>query len=222
MGTMCLTNGRDGVVKCVDVMGVTVPAYPSATSVMIDTPPASAVPGTEPVISYSPTEAWNTTEANLSCRTKASTLHVTDVINATVSFNYSGPSVIVHTVKSSRGGLFAVFIDGFNTTSTIDTYRPPLDDPTEDPECFTVQFPPMRVLPPGFDSRTEHTISLVYQGPSSKPDDGPVDGSFVQFDSFSVPIFSASELDSSAAFGNMPSAFAILCSLSTVVASFML
>jgi len=87
---------------------------------------------------------------------------------------------MVHTVTSPNGGVFSVWLDGFNTTTNIDTssqrggYSLPL--------CYPLQFPPFLVTPPGFETHTNHTLMLVYIGPS--PDST---NSTVQFDSFAIP-----------------------------------
>ncbi|EAU82329.2 hypothetical protein CC1G_06639 [Coprinopsis cinerea okayama7 len=206
LGTICHWSTPESPIQCVDAMGVTVPAYPTATS--IEKPPASAVPITDPAITFSREGAWNETglSDDLGCSTLSNTLRVTDVIGASVNFTFSG-NVIVHTVSHPRGGVFAVFIDGFNTSSIIDTYIGPTSVDPEGPVCRALQFPPFLVLPPGFEHRTEHTISLVYQGYyTENVPDRPSDGHFAQFDAFEVPIFATPEAQaSSAPFGSAPS-----------------
>ncbi|TFK24485.1 hypothetical protein FA15DRAFT_592424, partial [Coprinopsis marcescibilis] len=181
LGTICHTDAINRNVYCIDAVGITALAVPSATT--IGTPPASAVPGSDVAITYSPPQAWSVSEENLGCTTNPS-LHITNEINATISFNYTG-DVIVHTLMSPRGGRFGVMIDGFDTRSNVDTYLP---ENSTDSACFAVQFPPMLVVPPGFEHRENHSITLFYKGPSRKPE-LPINDSFVQFDSFSIPIF---------------------------------
>lgn len=92
----------------------------------------------------------------------------------------SGPSVRIHT--SPRGGVFEVFVDGFNTSTPIDTYSP--EDPLL-PLCYPVQFPPFVAHPPDL-ATIDHIITLVYTGPSPRAPAG-TNSSEVQFDSFAIP-----------------------------------
>jgi len=97
---------------------------------------------------------------------------------------------MVHTVTSENGGVFSVIIDNFNTTTLIDTYSGPGDAAL--PTCYPRQFPGFIRTPPGYANGTSHTISLVYIGPSM--DSPPNTASTVQFDTFSIPDFSAASL----------------------------
>jgi hypothetical protein len=99
---------------------------------------------------------------------------------------------MVHTVTSSQGGVFAVFVDGFNTTSTIDTFS---DNDTL-PLCYPVQFPPFRIPPPTLASQNQHSIMLLYEGPSPKAPNGTV-SSNMQFDAFAIPEFETSSTGTS-------------------------
>jgi hypothetical protein len=126
-------------------------------------------------------------------------VHVTSTINSSITFNYTGgfrsritsnhtqsltgTSIRIHTLRSSRGGVFAVFVDGFNTTSTIDTFT---NESTLSP-CYPVQFPPFIMAPPTLAATDRHSITLTYTGPSPKAPNGSA--SEVQFDSFSIPQF---------------------------------
>lgn len=92
---------------------------------------------------------------------------------------------MVHAVTSWSGGVFSVVVDGFNTTSEVDTYSGfAANDPL--PTCFPVQFPPFVVTPPNYQSRSSHTIALVYLGRSPHAP-GVTNASFAQFDSFALP-----------------------------------
>ena len=89
---------------------------------------------------------------------------------------------MVHTITSPNGGVLSVLIDGFNT-SNIDTFAHPGN--TSLPLCYPLQFPPFRDTPPGFENRTDHTVTLTYIGPSIFSSEGRT--SMVQFDSFAIP-----------------------------------
>ena len=98
---------------------------------------------------------------------------------------------MIHTVTSSTGGVFSVLVDGFNTTSTIDTYS---DGNLNLPRCMPSQFPPLRIMPPAWeaanDTETEHAITLVYVGISPNAN-LTNETTSVQFDSFAIPVFAA-------------------------------
>jgi len=87
IGTLCVHKGDDKGVECVNAVGTTLAAFPSATTGII--PSATPIPGESDLISYSPSSAWRTSSAQSNCTTSPS-LHITDTINATVSFNYVG------------------------------------------------------------------------------------------------------------------------------------
>ena len=91
---------------------------------------------------------------------------------------------MVRTVSSSSGGVFAVFVDGVDTTGLIDTFSGPGDLAL--PTCYPVQFPPFIETPPGYENRAEHNITLVYIRPSELAPEG-TNTSVVQFDSFAIP-----------------------------------
>ncbi|KAF8961638.1 hypothetical protein BDZ97DRAFT_1193405 [Flammula alnicola] len=91
---------------------------------------------------------------------------------------------MVNVVTSPNGGVFGVLVDGFNTTSTIDTFSGPGTESL--PVCYPYQVPPFAAIPPGYQSRSNHTLTLVYVGPSSSAPQG-TNTSIVQFDSFSIP-----------------------------------
>ena len=93
---------------------------------------------------------------------------------------------MVHTVTSSSGGMFSVWIDGVDTNDTIDTFS--VHGNQVFPVCYPVQFPPLAITPPGFESHSDHTIKLVYIGTSKFAPAGTNTSNF-QFDSFAIPIF---------------------------------
>lgn len=94
---------------------------------------------------------------------------------------------MIHVVTSPHGGVFSVFVDGFDTASTIDTCTFSANN-TQRPLCYPAQFPPFVVSPPSLGSQNHHSITLIYMGPSpyALNDTTP---SNVQFDSFGIPDF---------------------------------
>ncbi|PPQ68166.1 hypothetical protein CVT26_005772 [Gymnopilus dilepis] len=200
IGTVCYYNGIDTALTCINAYGSSAPAYPSSTSGVV--PSATPVANTEAEVVYSPQNAWSTSNTAPSCAEESS-MRVTSTLNASVSFNYSGPSVMVHTITSPTGGVFAVFIDGFNTTSTLDTFSSSSSSQAPSlPLCYPTQYPPVLVPPPDMEMKDSHTITLVYVGPSPNAPAGTE--SSVQFDAFAIPDFSKvlSPLTSSAMEGN--------------------
>jgi hypothetical protein len=109
----------------------------------------------------------------------------------TIDFSHAqapaGTSVRVHTVISPHGGVFSVFVDGFNTSTTIDTFLSPN---SSSPLCYPAQFPPFVDPPPDLATRNDHTITLVYMGPSPQASNSS-QLSEGRFDSFAIPQFSA-------------------------------
>lgn len=107
-------------------------------------------------------------------------------------FSHSGLSVEADVLTSFNGGVFSIIIDGFNTTSTIDTYAGnPTDNATIFPLCYPNRFPPMGLIPQQYFSKGSHTISLVFIGASpnaQSPNSSQVTGQFV---GFSIPDLSA-------------------------------
>ena len=94
---------------------------------------------------------------------------------------------MVHTVSSPNGGVFSLLIDGFNTTSVIDTYSGPGNDI---PSCYPRQFPGFVITPPDYNEHITHNITLVYIGQSKQAPEGDViHNSIVQFDAFAIPSF---------------------------------
>ena len=87
IGTSCRALQSDKIVHCIDALGTTALGLPSATTGLI--PSATPVLGSDPDIVYSPPSAWTISESDSNCTTSKS-LHVTDTINATVSFNFTG------------------------------------------------------------------------------------------------------------------------------------
>ncbi|KAF8638349.1 hypothetical protein AX16_010530 [Volvariella volvacea WC 439] len=188
---MCKHIFDQETVYCVNPYGVTTTAFPSEsatpTSALV-IPSATMIPETDPSILYAPADAWNISESRSEC-TLSTSLHVSNTLNATISFNYTGPGIIVHTVASPNGGIFSVLIDDFNTTAFVDT-----NSAAGRPECYVLQFPPVSILPPGYESRDDHSITLVYIGPSVLAASTNVSETFIQFDSFALPIYSPAEM----------------------------
>lgn len=91
---------------------------------------------------------------------------------------------MVHTVTSPDGGVFALIVDGFNTSSLIDTYGGP--GSSGRPTCYPLQFPPFINTPPGYENLTNHTLTLVFVGVSDVAPNGTTTSSG-QFDSFAIP-----------------------------------
>jgi len=87
IGTACFTEGDKNLIHCINALGTTAPALPSATVGLI--PSSTPISSSDPGISYDPSDAWNISNSAYSCTTSVS-LHKTDVINATISFNYTG------------------------------------------------------------------------------------------------------------------------------------
>ncbi|KAJ2918165.1 hypothetical protein MD484_g2280, partial [Candolleomyces efflorescens] len=171
--------------------------------------PAPAETDTSSPISFTPTDAWSTislddSDQRTTCGGALSPhQRVTNVLNATISFNYTGPAIVVRTIPSKTGGIFSVLIDGFNTTSYVDTYLHNASTPDEarseslNPGCYRVhQFPPMNIVPPGYESRETHTISLVYvgAGPLFLAAGADPSSLSVHFDSFALPLYSEAQM----------------------------
>ena len=91
---------------------------------------------------------------------------------------------MIRTVSSSSGGVFAVFVDGVDTTGLIDTFSGPGNLAL--PTCYPIQFPPFIKTPPGYETRTNHILTLVFIGPSQLAPEG-TNSSVVEFDSFATP-----------------------------------
>lgn len=99
-----------------------------------------------------------------------------------------GRSIRINTVSSSHGGVFSLLVDGFNVSNTIDTYT---NDSIQLPICYPQQFPPFIRPPPGWQTKENHNITLVYIGPSANAPNGS-SLSNVQFEFFSIPNLLAS------------------------------
>jgi YD repeat-containing protein len=149
---------------------------------------------------------------------------VTNVLNATISFSYTGkiwepfvklgvthsttwyiqgPSFMVRTIPSRAGGAFSLFIDGFDTSNIIDTYNANASTPEEargermNPNCYHIrQFPPMMIVPIGYEDREAHTVTLVYIGAGQRLLGTDPSNLSVQFDSFALPIYSEAQMSS--------------------------
>jgi hypothetical protein len=107
---------------------------------------------------------------------------------------------MVRTIPSRTGGRFSLIIDGFNTTTFLDTYDPIAGDARAgnlNNSCYRVrQYPPMVIVPVGYETRESHTVSLVYVGAGENllgTDPGNLS---VQFDSFALPIYSEAQMSS--------------------------
>jgi hypothetical protein len=139
-------------------MGLTLPAVPALFN--------------SSDVTFEPNDAWVASNIDANCTTNDLT-YTTSLINSTVSFNYSGPSVEIHIISSPFGGIFSIVVDGFNTTSVIDTYADSDNDgAATNTVCFPFRFPPFAITPTDYGSRNDHTISLVFVGQS--PDAGPL------------------------------------------------
>ncbi|KAF9557528.1 hypothetical protein CPC08DRAFT_668612 [Agrocybe pediades] len=181
-GTSCFTNGIDNIVQCVNALGTTASAIPSGTTGVI--PSATPITAADPSIVYSPpTGAWSTADSPGNCAISSS-VRVTQTVNASISFNYTGTSIMIHTITSTTGGSFSLIVDGFNTTSSVDTLAG-IPDSDVLPTCYPNQYPPFVITPPGYATRKTHSITLVYTGPA--PHYTASDVTNIQFDGFSVP-----------------------------------
>jgi hypothetical protein len=110
---------------------------------------------------------------------------------------------MVRTIPSKTGGAFYLTIDGFNTTNIIDTYNPNALTLEEargrslNPDCYHVrQFPPMKIVPIGYEARETHTATLVYIGASVKFPGTDLTDLSIQFDSFALEIYSEAQMSS--------------------------
>jgi hypothetical protein len=119
---------------------------------------------------------------------------------------FKGPSIEINVVNAPNGGVFSIVVDGFNTSSTIDTFVGTVDDGV--PLCSTYQFPPFAITPPEFSSQQDHTITLVFIGRSG---DVPANISTIigQFHSFAMPDFNALPASSNYATSNALSSMGI-------------
>ncbi|KAF8991236.1 hypothetical protein BDQ17DRAFT_1313507 [Cyathus striatus] len=186
IGSLCYSN-NDNVVRCIDAYGSTSAAIPSST--MISSPAKTPSPEDDNGITFSPEGAWGVSDNKSNCGI-SKTIHTTSAINASITFNYTGPSVTVHTITSPYGGVFSVFVDGFDTQTTIDTsaYYSNFGEPPT-PQCLPIQFPPFVVSPPDFQSNppSGHSITLVFVAPSPEALNGTNASASIQFDAFSIP-----------------------------------
>ncbi|KAF8991240.1 hypothetical protein BDQ17DRAFT_1371026 [Cyathus striatus] len=156
---------------------------------MISSPSMTLAPEDDSKINFLPEVAWKVSDNQSNCGI-SKTIHTADVVNTSITFNYTGPSVTVHTITSASGGVFSVFVDGFDTKTPIDTNtysRDPGDPPT--PQCYPRQFPPFVESPPNFKSNppSGHSITLTFVGPSPMAPNGTNTNATIQFDAFSIP-----------------------------------
>ncbi|KAJ7589664.1 hypothetical protein C8J56DRAFT_939214 [Mycena floridula] len=191
IGTSCARYLDTDVVSCIDAHGTTVTSFPTGTTGLIPAPSTIAVD--DPNIILLPLEAWNQSNVVPSC-SSSSTLRISSTINSSISYNYTGSSIMIKTVTSPQGGMFVVLVDGFNTTNVIDTYSTGTDKDFDPPTCLSVQFPPFDETPPDFELRNQHSIELLYIGSASQAPNGSTTQSNIQFDTFAAPIlFSSSD-----------------------------
>ncbi|KAJ7461411.1 hypothetical protein B0H11DRAFT_1736152 [Mycena galericulata] len=183
IGTVCFHYTAQNFISCIDAVGVTATSYPSTATAFL--PVSTPVTTESNNVVFSPSTAWKNTTDPPSC-SSSSAIWTTSQLNASISFNFSGPSVMVHMVTSSDGGVFSVILDGLNTTTTIDTYS---GGQLVLPQCMPSQFPPLRMVPPTLANETEHTITLVYIGASPNAGNETGTKTNIQFDSFALPIF---------------------------------
>ncbi|KDR70685.1 hypothetical protein GALMADRAFT_1349893 [Galerina marginata CBS 339.88] len=181
IGTSCFNHGADNIVLCIDAYGTTASSIPSATTGLV--PSSTPILGSNNSITYSPAEAWGTSKSDSNCST-SDTIRTTSTINASIVVNYPGPSLMVHTVSSPKGGVFSVWVDGFDTSLTVDTFSGPGNESL--PRCYPVQIPPFAAVPPGYHTRENHTVTLVFIGQSPDAPAG-TNKSLFQFDAFAIP-----------------------------------
>jgi hypothetical protein len=106
-----------------------------------------------------------------------------------------------------------VFVDGFNTTSTIDTFS----NDSSLPLCYPVQFPPFVEAPPDQAATDHHSITLVYTGSSPNAPNGS--SSEIQFESFAIPDFQSPPASSSG-FGLRDGGTALLTTIILIIVTF--
>lgn len=133
---------------------------------------------------------------------------------------------MVRTIPSRTGGLFSLIIDDFNNSSYIDTYSPDADSVEEargkglNATCYSVQqFPPMGVVPPGYESRSTHTVSLVYMGAGRSLQGTDPQNLSVQFDSVALPIYSEAQMSAGDTVARFDSNI-LICSLLLLAAGY--
>ncbi|KAF9002185.1 hypothetical protein BDQ17DRAFT_1426138 [Cyathus striatus] len=164
-GTICLNDGLDTIVHCINAVGTTSAALPSSTSIKFS-PAISAIP--DAAVEFGPQEA--------------NTIYSTDVINATVSLNFTGRGILINAISSPSGGVFSVIFDDTLLSDTIDTFN------NKGEQCFVRQYPPFKETPSDLAVTLNHSIILTYQGPSTLAPNGTL-SSMVQFQSFDIPQF---------------------------------
>ncbi|KAF8992213.1 hypothetical protein BDQ17DRAFT_1254180, partial [Cyathus striatus] len=177
---ICINHGFETTVQCINAVGTTSAALPSSTSVVFS-PSANAVEDSDSALILGPQGAWNTTNANLNCNF-GTTIQTTDVINASISLNFTGRAILINAISSPHGGVFSVIFDGVLLRDTIDTFN------SEGESCFVRQFPPFKDTPTNLALTLDHSIVLVHQGPSNLAPNGSL-SSVVQFESFAIPQF---------------------------------
>ncbi|KAF8991232.1 hypothetical protein BDQ17DRAFT_1332992 [Cyathus striatus] len=113
MGSLCYYDNNSKGIKRINAYGNTTNATPSSN--MFDTSTQTSSPEDDNKIRFSPESTWKTSENYCNCGV-SETIYTTEVVNASISFNYiaycyemvtnSGPGITVHTVIS-RIGVYA-------------------------------------------------------------------------------------------------------------------
>jgi len=188
IGTVCYLDDNHKKGACIDAYGVTGTFYPSATSINF-TPKETPVSNSGASVVFSPADAWKSTASTENC-SKSETIYTTSTINATISFNYTGPSIMVHTFFQKTGGVFNITVDGFPTGSMVKTA---IRDDVSVPVCYPNQYPPFYDTPPDYDKRDAHTIIFTYVGSI----DAGVPATSGVFDAFAIPFFDSAEFTNS-------------------------
>lgn len=87
IGTFCYTDDTTTIISCLDVLGRKIPSFPAhETGVVLPSVPVSL---SDPDVIFSPPNGWTTSSTDANC-TSNNIVYTTTVINATVTFNYSG------------------------------------------------------------------------------------------------------------------------------------
>ncbi|TFK33431.1 hypothetical protein BDQ12DRAFT_615298, partial [Crucibulum laeve] len=208
---ICFNKNSETVVSCIDAYGTTASSYPSSTTGFV--PSATPILIDDQKVTYNPPGAWSNSTSVPSCSSEKF-LRVTNVTNATISFSYTGPSVMIQTVTSPNGGVFSLLFDGFNTTDVIDTYS---GSKFTLPTCFPAQFPPFNIPPPNFGTQNNHTVTLIYSGRSPNAPGHNANSSIVQFASFAIPDFSLALPSSAISYKNKRTGFILVVFMISVM-----
>ncbi|KAK7045006.1 hypothetical protein R3P38DRAFT_2508272 [Favolaschia claudopus] len=218
IGTVCFHYVTDSFISCIDAVGVTATSFPSTATFLPSSTPVST-DGNQKII-FSPPSAWNQNATVPSCAS-GSEIWTTSTLNASISFNFSGPSIMVHTVASTHGGAFSVTLDGTDTATIIDTYSGGRSGML--PECMSSQFPPLVKVPPTLLNETDHVLTLIYMGasPNAQGAGANISELNIQFDSFAIPVFLAEGQNSTSGARHLASAARVLARYSGIVGAMM-